>query len=591
ADETYGGIAIITKYMSGLCSSSNCGGVAYRDAIPSSSYYRHFAFVFANNLANNARYMGEAISHELGHNLGLSHDGKDSSSYYYGHGSGETAWAPIMGAGYFKNLVQWSKGEYSNASNTQDDITLISAILGGRDDDHGDARGDATLLNDEEVVLEGIVETSGDQDVFEFFAEPDPVVFSVAPALFGPSVDLQVTLLDEAGQVLAESNPPDLLAAQIDFEIPAKGAYYLVVQGTGKGDPLADGYSEYGSIGSYSIQGSFSRASFAPEAAIAVSQQQINQFRFSAADSNDVDGSILQYQWNFGDGNIVTGEEVEHSYSNPGKYVVQLEVIDEDQLSATATRTIEVNAAPVAIAITDVLSGTGPLKVQFDASSSVDTDGIIVSYQWDFDGKSITGVFAQHTFKGLGTYPVSLTVTDDKGASTVSTLSIVVHESEQVPGNESDPGKGEDANRAPIVTFKADALTTTVPRIVSFNGAKSMDLDGQLVAFDWDFGDGQRGEGALIEHTFMAEGTYSVVLTVTDDKGAKGNATSTITIEDIKTCDAASIKAAKNKFRKSYQKSCRKRFQLKSAARVRTCSINWKKMYKRKYGSSDCGAS
>ena len=67
--------------------------------------------------AGNEKYVAEAASHEAGHNMGLSHDGTSTAAYYGGQGSGATGWAPIMGVGYYKNLSQWSKGEYALANN------------------------------------------------------------------------------------------------------------------------------------------------------------------------------------------------------------------------------------------------------------------------------------------------------------------------------------------------------------------------------------------------------------------------------------------------------------------------------------------
>ncbi len=71
--------------------------------------------------------IAEAASHEIGHNLGLNHDGQTTSTagYYTGHGSGATGWAPIMGVGYSKEVTQWSKGDYANANNQQDDMSVL----------------------------------------------------------------------------------------------------------------------------------------------------------------------------------------------------------------------------------------------------------------------------------------------------------------------------------------------------------------------------------------------------------------------------------------------------------------------------------
>ena len=62
-----------------------------------------------------------------GHTLGLSHDGRPNEEHYAGHGSGETGWAPIMGVGYYQPVVQWSKGEYANANNKEDDLLKITS--------------------------------------------------------------------------------------------------------------------------------------------------------------------------------------------------------------------------------------------------------------------------------------------------------------------------------------------------------------------------------------------------------------------------------------------------------------------------------
>ena len=217
-------------------------------------------YVFDDQLGNgNEKYTAEAASHEAGHTLGLSHDGTATEGYYTGHGSGETGWAPIMGVGYYQNLVQWSKGEYTGANQNQDDLAIITTQngFGYRADDHGNAITAASPLtvNGNSVSGGGIIERNTDVDLFSFVTGSGTVSLNITPASRGPNLDILAQLIDSAGNVVASVNPADLLSASLSVNLSA-GTYYLRIDGVGKGDPLATGYSDYGSLGQYSITGS-----------------------------------------------------------------------------------------------------------------------------------------------------------------------------------------------------------------------------------------------------------------------------------------------------------------------------------------------
>ena len=162
-----------------------------------------------------------------------------------------------MGVGYSRELTQWSRGEYDNASETQDDINLIRQKLNFRADDFGNSAATATPIvpvGSTSVDIAGIIERDSDVDVFRIdaFAQADiDLDFSVVD--LGPNLDLQVELFDEAGTLVASSNPVNQLDASLTVTLPA-GTYTVVVDGVGKGN-LSNGYSDYGSLGQYFISG------------------------------------------------------------------------------------------------------------------------------------------------------------------------------------------------------------------------------------------------------------------------------------------------------------------------------------------------
>ena len=238
----------------------NAGGVAYVGSFNWSSDTP--VFVFSENLGNgHEKYTAEAITHEAGHALGLRHHGRTSPSeeYYAGHGSGETGWAPIMGVGYYRNLTQWSRGEYANANrSSQDDLQIITTEngFGYRTDDHGDDFQTATefIVDQSTVFQTGIIERNDDVDMFSFTTTGGEVDLSFSPAPRGPNLNIGAALYDAVGTLLVYSNPTGILSASIAATLAA-GEYFVSVTGTGEGDPLNGGFSDYGSLGWYSISG------------------------------------------------------------------------------------------------------------------------------------------------------------------------------------------------------------------------------------------------------------------------------------------------------------------------------------------------
>ena len=173
-----------------------------------------------------------------------------------------------MGVGYSRPIVQWSKGEYSGANNTQDDLAIIpangAALLA---DDAGNTTATAVDLgNGPAATFAGIITTDADVDMLKINAGAGPATFAVDPAPNSPNLDAQLKLLDSAGTVIATSNPASAMSnadlatglnASLSATLPSAGAYYLAVDGVGALAPASTGYSGYGSIGRYTLTASF----------------------------------------------------------------------------------------------------------------------------------------------------------------------------------------------------------------------------------------------------------------------------------------------------------------------------------------------
>jgi len=367
------------------------GGVAYVGVWGRSNYeYYQPALVYYDNLGGGyAPYVAEASSHELGHNLALSHDGTSTIGYYTGHGAGLTSWAPIMGVGYYNNVTQWSKGEYTGANNTQDDISIISNALQVSLDDHSNSKLSASPLlidsngfiassNPEFDALnirpdnKGIIETRSDIDTFYFDTAAGDINLLITPAWDaytrsvrrGANLDLQATLSDEAGNIISSSDPLDNTQAIIIKTVSA-GRYFLSISGVGNATSNGN-YSDYGSLGKYYISGdvvAVSNDTTAPNPdpmswsinPYATSKSTISMVATEATD----DSGFVEYQFicsNGGSACIASAWQTAPSYLATGldsdtAYSYQVKARDnsanETQLSSVSTAITDTNTTPI----------------------------------------------------------------------------------------------------------------------------------------------------------------------------------------------------------------------------------------------------
>ncbi len=226
---------------------------------------------------------------------------------------------------------------------------------------------------------------------------------------------------------------------------------------------------------------------------------------FQGSRSLDPDGSVAEYRWDFRDGETATGQVVRHAFAKPGTYVVRLMVVDNTMQTEAvdyAETTVFINKPPVANAGPDAVAAPGQ-AVKFSALDSFDTDGALTTYRWDFSDldEPIEGAEIVRSFDEPGVYTAQLTVTDDSGA-----LNAIATDTMQIA-----------VNHQPVADAGPSIFTDRTT--ITFDGTRSVDGDGNSLAYAWDFGDGAKAKGAIVSHTYAEGGTYPVVLTVDDGTG------------------------------------------------------------------------
>ncbi|MBO9702152.1 MAG: hypothetical protein J7604_18225, partial [Sporocytophaga sp.] len=480
---------------------------------------------------------GEAGSHEIGHTLGLSHDGRTSPAedYYAGQG----IWAPIMGVGYSKGLVQWSRGEYANANQTQDDITIISGTgngFGFRTDEAGNTNATAKALvaSQTGVVSEtqnyGIISQRTDVDIYSFTTSGGTVTLTINPSPSYPNLDIVATLKNASGTTLATSNPTasapsgqtgptaiNGLYATLNINLSA-GTYYLNIDGTGQGDPLTTGYSDYSSLGEYFISGNIPVSQSNQKPVVKITAPANNAV-FTApatitvtATATDADGTISEVSFS-GIGSSVT--DVNSPYSTSwtnvaaGTYKIVANVKDNNGGVGTDTVTVTVvpavNQKPV-VKITAPVNNavfTAPATINV-AATATDADGTISEVSFSGIGSSVTDATSPYstswTNVAAGTYKIVTNVKDNNGGVGTDTVTVTV-----VPA----------VNQKPVVKITAPVNNAVFTAPATINvAATATDADGTISEVSFS-GIGSSVTDATSPYstswTNVAAGTYKIV--------------------------------------------------------------------------------
>jgi alpha-tubulin suppressor-like RCC1 family protein len=350
------------------------GGVAYLDVFGTADYAAYSpVFVYFDNLQVSDR-IAEAASHETGHNLALSHDGWGPQEYYSGHGSDSTSWGPIMGAPYYRLVTQWSKGEYYNSTNPQDDIAILRAALGSRPDLEPGTRTSAAAIgvSGGDVLATGSIDAVDDEDWFVVRVSAGPVSLIAGPCpnkemnMGGANSDLTLEIFDESGTPVASGGGAwdGVTFGRVDRTLAA-GTYYLRITANGAGspmDPVTSGYTSYGSLGGYRLSGTISLAPVFVTPPSGASASVGDNVGLKAV----VNGSgVLTYEWRRNGVPLLQSSRYGGS-NTPELTIYEAQVADAGEYSLVVT-----NSLGSATSTAAVLSVAGPEITAPPATRSV----------------------------------------------------------------------------------------------------------------------------------------------------------------------------------------------------------------------------
>ncbi|NQZ11733.1 MAG: hypothetical protein HRT35_31670, partial [Algicola sp.] len=245
------------------------GGTMYTQSGRSSCHFAFGTSTFCTLYKESDSYgQGRIAAHEFGHLFHLNHDGGSPGGEYH-NGLADFEWVPVMGniwygTSWTNALYQWSKGEYSGASNREDDFNILTGFIPFKVDD---IAGSTALVID----TNGNVNASSNTGQIERNTDTDHFTFSIGASggnanltidrtehIGGGMLDVQAYIRNSAGTVVAQSNKSVNRSAAFNTNLSA-GTYTVEITGGAEGTPSI-GFSKFSSLGYYAIQGSISGA-------------------------------------------------------------------------------------------------------------------------------------------------------------------------------------------------------------------------------------------------------------------------------------------------------------------------------------------
>lgn len=262
---------------------------------------------------------------------------------------------------------------------------------------------------------------------------------------------------------------------------------------------------------------------------------------FDGTQSYDPDGSIISFSWNFGDQSQANGSAAQHVYTDPGTYEAVLTVTDNSGATATARQTVSVEEDPNKVVFVNAID----MSLQSNPAGTMAVAKINIA---DLHGNPVSQATVTGVWSGLAV-GTSVGTTDASGnvslnskktkkdgviTFTVTGVSVLGFTYDAALNKEVSESiqTSEPVNDVPVAQIQASETSGEPPLMVTFSANNSHDPDGVIVNYEWDFGDQNYGTGTAVSHTYYANGSYTAVLTVTDDLGAKGTDNITINIAD-----------------------------------------------------------